>query len=57
MCLWRMRKVSEKKSVVKDLLSPFEGTNHVVYNYDGFFNSGPLVDKLAQMKTYVAGTI
>ena len=53
------RKVSEKglvKKVVKDLLSPFEGMNHVVY-MDNFFNSGPLVDELAQMKIYVAGTI
>ena len=44
------------KKVVKDLLSPFEGMNHVVY-MDNFLNSGPLVDELAQMKIFVAGTI
>lgn len=53
------RKVSEKglvMNVVKDLLSPFEGMNHVVC-MDNFFNSGPLADELAKMKMYVAGTI
>ena len=53
------RKVSEKglvKKVVKDLIAPFEGMNHVVY-MDNFFNSGPLTEELAQMKVYVAGTI
>ena len=70
MCTFRMydgkptdpctgKKVSEKglvKRVVKDLLAPFEGMNHVVY-MDNFFTCGPLVDELSQMKIYVVGTI
>ena len=42
--------------VVKDLVSPFSGLNHVVY-IDNYFTSGPLVEELAQDKIYVAGTI
>ena len=42
--------------VVKDLVGPFEGFNHVVY-MDNFFTSGPLVQDLAENKIYVAGTI
>ena len=41
--------------VVKDLVGPFEGFNHVVY-MDNFFTSGPLVEDLAKNKIYVAGT-
>ena len=51
--------ISEKgmvSRVVKDLVGPFEGFNHVVY-MDNFFNSGPLVEDLAKNKIYVAGTI
>ena len=42
--------------VVKDLVGPFSGSNHVVY-MDNFFTSGPLVEELAQDKIYAAGTI
>ena len=44
------------KRVVKDLVTPFSDLNHVVY-CDNFFTSGPLVDELAQLKIFVAGTI
>lgn len=52
-------KVPEKgmtMRVVQDLLSPFSDLNHVVY-MDNFFTSGPLVDALAEMGIYTAGTI
>ena len=42
--------------VVKDLVGPLSGLNHVVY-MDNYFTSGPLVEELAQDKIYVAGTI
>ena len=42
--------------VVKDMVGQFSGLNHVVY-IDNYFTSGPLVEELAQDKTYVAGTI
>ena len=42
--------------VVKDLVGPLSGLNHVVY-MDNYFISGPLVEELAQDKIYVAGTI
>ena len=42
--------------VVKDLVGPFSGFNHVVY-MDNYFTSGPLVEELAQDKIYVAGNI
>ena len=42
--------------VVKDLVGPFSGLNHVVY-MDNYFTSGPLVEELAQDKIYVTGTI
>ena len=42
--------------VVKDLTLPFSGFNHVLY-MDNFFNSGPLVEQLAEDKIFVAGTI
>ena len=51
--------ISEKgmvSRVVKDLVGPFEGFNHVVY-MDNFFTSGPLVEDLAKNKIYKAGTI
>lgn len=44
------------KRVVTDLVSLYEGQNHVVY-CDNFFTSGPLVDALAEVKVYLAGTI
>lgn len=51
--------VAEKgmvRRVVRDLIGPFAGSNHVVYA-DNFFTSGPLVEELAHDKIYVAGTI
>ena len=39
--------------VVKDLVGPLSGLNHVVY-MDNYFTSGPLVEELAQDKIYVA---
>ena len=42
--------------VVKDLVGPLSGLNHVVY-MDNYFTSGPLVEELAQDKIYDAGTI
>ena len=42
--------------VVKDLVGPLSGLNHVV-DMDNYFTSGPLVEELAQDKIYVAGTI
>ncbi len=53
------KKVSERgltKRVVLDLLNPFEGLNHVVY-LDNFFSSVPLVDALAELDIFTAGTI
>ena len=53
------RRVAEKglaKRVVKDLVGPFEGVNHVVY-CDNFYSSGPLVDMLAKDHIFFAGTI
>ena len=35
--------------VVKDLVGPFSGFNHVVY-MDNYFTGGPLVEELAQTK-------
>ena len=35
--------------VVKDLVGPLSGLNHVVY-MDNYFTSGPLVEELAQDK-------
>ena len=42
--------------VVKDLVGPLSGLNHVLY-MDNYFSSGPLVEELAQDKIYVVGTI
>ena len=42
--------------VVLDLLSPFEQLNHVLY-LDNYFTSGPLVEALANVGIYTAGTI
>jgi len=53
------KRVEEKgmvMRVVRDLLSPFAGLNHVVY-CDNYFSSGPLVDMLAKDNIYYAGTI
>ena len=53
------KSVTEKgmvSRVVKDLTLPFSGSNHVLY-MDNFFNSGPLVEELAEDKIFVAGTI
>ena len=53
------KKFSEKGlvvKVVKDLVSPFEDMNHVLY-MDNFFTSGPLVEDLSKNKIYVVGTI
>ena len=53
------RKTAEKglaKRVVKDLVGPFVGLNHVVY-CDNFYSSGPLVDMLAKDDIFLAGTI
>ena len=53
------KSVTEKgmvSRVVKDLTLPFSGSNHVLY-MDNFFNSGPLVEQLAEDKIFVAGTI
>ena len=53
------KKVSEKglvKRVVKDLVEPFDGSNHVLY-CDNYYSSGPLVEELARKKIYFAGTI
>ena len=53
------KKVPEKgmvKRVVLDLVSPYEGVNHVVY-MDNFFTSGPLVEELAKKGIYVVGSI
>lgn len=44
------------KRVVKDLLSPFGGLNHVVY-CDNYYTSGPLIDELAKDEIYFAGTV
>ena len=41
--------------VVKDLVRPFVGLNHVIY-CDNFYSSGPLVDLLAKDSIYLAGT-
>ena len=46
------KKVSEKglvKRVVKDLVEPFDGSNHVLY-CDNYYSSGPLVEELARKK-------
>lgn len=53
------KQTSEKgmvKRVVKDLLVPFGGLNHVVY-CDNYFTSGPLIDELAEEGIHFAGTI
>lgn len=53
------KKISEKgltMRVVRDLLSPFRGLNHVVY-LDNFFTSVPLVKALRKWKIFTAGTI
>ena len=53
------RKVPEKglaKRVVKDLVGPFVGLNHVIC-CDNFYSSGPLVDMLAKDAIFIAGTI
>ena len=42
--------------VVKDLVGPFSGLNHVVY-MDNYFTSGPLVEELAQLFAYSASDI
>ena len=43
--------------VVKDLLEPFAGFNHVLY-CDNYYSSGPLLDSLAKnYSIYVAATI
>ena len=42
--------------VVKDLVRPFVGLNHVIY-CDNFYSSGPLVDLLAKDSIFLAGTI
>lgn len=52
-------KVSEKglvQRVVKDLVEPYQNENRVVY-MDNFYTSGPLIQSLAEKKTYVVGTI
>ena len=53
------KKVVEKglvKRVVLDLVRLYAGSNHVLY-LDNFFTSGPLVDALAEIDIYTAGTI
>ena len=53
------KKVSEKglvKRVVKGLVEPFDGSNHVLY-CDNYYSSGPLEEELARKKIYFAGTI
>ena len=53
------KKVSEHglvKRVVKELVEPFNGLNHVVY-CDNYYSSGPLVEELARDSIYFAGTI
>ena len=40
--------------VVKYLVGPFEGFNHVVY-MNNSFTSGPPVEDLAKIKIYAAG--
>ena len=42
--------------VVKDLVHPFVGLNHVIY-CDNFYSSGPLVDLLAKDSIFLTGTI
>ena len=42
--------------MVKDLVEPFDGSNHVLY-CDNYYSSGPLVEELARKKIYFAGTI
>ena len=42
--------------VVKDLVRPFVGLNHVIY-CDNFYSSGPLVDLLAKDSIFLTGTV
>ena len=42
--------------VVKDLVRPFVGLNHVIY-CDNFYSSGPLVDMLAKDSIFLTDTI
>ena len=53
------KKVSEKglvKRAVKDLVEPFDESNHVLY-CDNYYSSGPLVEQLTRKKIYLAETI
>ena len=42
--------------VVKELVEPYEGENHVLY-CDSLYTSGPLANYLAERKVYLVGTI
>ena len=56
----KRRKLAREKAltlrVVKDLVRPFVGLNHVIY-CDNFYSSGPLVDLLAKDSIFLVGTI
>ena len=48
--------VGQLARVVKELVQPYEGENHVLY-CDSLYTNGPIADYLAERKVYLVGTI